>query len=185
MINANSVITNNRYVSGNVTIGDNRTLEVAEGNVLVIDGSVTMNAGSTIKGVVLINGSITIKEKARTVQTIEGTVYVDGQVKMVGTAYLGDNARPTFIITSSTVTIGDELYGYGYIIADSTTIGLFDDVSITGGIYPFLSGYSFYNPEVFVNPNLNESDLFNFGVVTSIPDPNVISETDFKYTLPK
>ncbi len=183
-ISSNTPITNNRFVSGNVTVGNNATLEVADGNVLVIDGSLTMNQGSTIKGVVLVNGNVSIKEKRGSIQTVEGTIYSDGSISMSGTTYLGPVSRPSFLISTGSITIGTDLYGYGYLIADSTNIGWFDDVSLTGGIYPYPSSWLLYTV-VSPNTELDENSLLTYGIAASITDPTTSVVDNFTFTSPK
>lgn len=184
LISSNTPVTNNRFVNGNVTVSDNRTLEVAEGNVLVIDGSLTMNQGSTLKGVVLVNGNLSIKEKRGSIQTVAGTVYVDGSISMAGTTYLGPITRPSFLISTGSITIGSDLYGYGYLIADATNIGWLDDVTLTGGIYPYPTSWMLLTV-VSPNTELDENNLLTLGIAPTITNPASTVIDNFIFTNPK
>ena len=184
LISSNLPVTENRYVDAALTIPENRTLEVEDGKVLVINGNITLNANATIKGVVLVNGTISIRTKRNSIQTIEGTVYLDSSVTLSGTVDLGDSNRPSFIISNGTITVGDELFGYGYLLGNNVSIGWLDEVSITGGIYPYPDSY-WIAPEVNSNNELNSQDLFNYGIPTTVADTESVGDIVFKFTAPR
>ncbi len=172
------------YVNGNLTIPDNHNLTVPEGYLLFIDGKLTMNRNSQITGNIIVNGDLQIKSKKGSEETIAGTVYVNGQVKAGTTTYLGDVERPAFVFAEKSITLGTEVYGYGYFLADTFTVGTrHADIDITGGVYTMY--YSNLDPDDLTgNPDLDQAAFGEYAVPTQIGN-NDGASGGFRYTFPE
>lgn len=181
----------NWYVDGDVEIkagskksGNKiRNLTVKDDQVLFINGNLTMNAGSTIYGNVVINGDLIINDKGGSIQSVQGTIYVNGDVEIEGNLLLGTTEHPTFIFAEDDITI-DKADGVGYFLCD-----VFDsknNSNITGGVY-VTERADLPTGGIATNTSIDESMLFEYAIPITIETetPEQGTGTTFVFTYPK
>jgi hypothetical protein len=181
----------NWYVDGDVEIkaGSKRSgnkirnLTVQDGQILFINGDLTMNAGSTIYGNVVINGDLKIKDKGNSIQSVLGTLYVNGDVEIEGNLVLGTVEHPTFIFAEDDIKI-DKADGVGYFLCDE-----FDSKNnsdITGGVY-VTEKADLPTGGIAANTGIDSSMLYDFAIPSTLETetPDQGTGTTFVYTFPK
>jgi len=185
------------YVDGDVEIetgikrenNEVRNLTVKDGQILFINGDLTMNAGSTIDGNVVLNGNLKIIGKGNSEQGIEGTIYVNGNVEIDKNLRLGTQEDPSFIFAEGNIMLSNQVSGYGYFLSDSFE-GNQGNIDITGGVY--VSDGALLPPGgISENTSFTNENLYDYvipEVITVDPDdltdPGEITTT-FKFTFPK
>jgi hypothetical protein len=179
----------NWYVDGDVEIekekrGPIKNLTVPDGQILFINGDLTMNAGSTIYGNVVIDGDLLMKDKGSSIQSIQGTVYVNGDVEIEGNLLLGTEEHPTFIFAEDDIKV-DKAYGVGYFLCDE-----FDSKNnsdITGGVY-VTEKADLPTGGIETNTSIDSLMLYDFAIPATIetenPDLGDVGTT-FVFTYPK
>ena len=172
------------YVNGSVTIPKNKNLTVPDNRLLVIQGNLVMNDNSIITGNVFVNGSLTINGKVNTVQSIRGTLYVDGNVTTSRPLSLGTEDRPTFIFATGNISFSSSVTGVGYFLCQDFTATK-SSADITGGVYA--ADVAKLPPDgIIAQENLDETEFYTYGIpeILSIEggNPEVI---EFIYTFPK
>ncbi|BCR35575.1 hypothetical protein [Mariniplasma anaerobium] len=178
----------NWYVDGDVDIdkekrGPIKNLTVPEGQILFINGDLTMNEGSTIYGNVVINGDLKIKDKGNSIQSVLGTIYVNGDVEIEGNLLLGTIEHPTFIFAEGDIKV-DKADGVGYFLCDE-----FDSKNnsdITGGVY-VTEKADLPTGGITANTSIDSSMLYDFAIPSTIETetPDQGTGTTFVYTFPK
>ncbi len=170
------------YVDGDVTL-DNQDLTVAEGRLLVIDGNLETNGNTHITGNFVINGDLIVDGKPRQDRQIIGTFYVDGDVEIARDTIIGSPDRPAFIFANGSISLGNNVTVYGYIIADSFS-GQQGANFIEGGVYTH--GDAKLPKDFEPDEDLTQEDLNDYGVTTSvIVETQEQGETTFTYTNPR
>ncbi len=185
------------YVDGDVEIlpGSRRennlvkNLRVQDGQILFINGNLTMHENSTIYGNVVVNGNLTIVGKGNSEQGIEGTLYVNGDVNIAKNLRLGTEERPSFVFAEGSINLGNTVNGYGYFLSH-TFDGKQGNIQIIGGVYT--SGSKNIPPQdIEPNEMFNETFLYDYAIPSQISiDPNDQTPpgevtTTFKFTYPK
>ena len=176
---SNPTISDDVYVGGSIS-NMRKNLTVVDGYFPFIDGSLSMRAGYSLYGNMVIDGNLTLNDECDFV----GTIYVDGNVTLSGDVHLGTSSRPAFIIATGSITVGNSIDVYGYLIGSTTNVGWFDDLYFEGGIYPSISGFTFWN---YVTPNTSivSEDLYAYALPISVVESTAPGETTFVYTSPK
>ncbi|HAX02867.1 MAG: hypothetical protein A2Y45_05500 [Tenericutes bacterium GWC2_34_14] len=173
------------YIDGSVTIPKNKNLTVPDGRMLVIDGDLTMNENSTIYGNVIVNGNVTLIGKGNSVESIQGTLYISGNLTTAKSTLLGSIDRPTFVFAEGSITLGNNTTGYGYFLSNDFTAQQ-GNIYITGGVYTTLTPT--LQNEVLPNPDLSYEDFYDYGIPEEVSiestDP-VEGEIGFIFTTPK
>lgn len=77
------------YIDDDVTIPNGKNLTIPDNRLLVIDGDLTMNRGSTLTGNVIVNGKFKVNGKSGYSQYIYGTVYAKDDVTLANYTKLG------------------------------------------------------------------------------------------------
>ena len=172
------------YVDGTVTIPNDKSLTIPNGRILVIDGNLTMNRGSTLSGNVIVNGTFTINTKNKYSQNLYGTVYAKGNVKIANDTNLGTVSRPSFVLTEKDVTLSNRITGYGYFLSRNLTSSKSTTI-ITGGVYTI--GTLSLKKEVLPNYFLDTTKLFSFAIPLAIDveDGGSGASTKFIFTSPQ
>lgn len=179
----------NWYVDGDVEIkkekrGPIKNLTVPEGQILFINGDLTMYEGATINGNVVINGDLKFEGKGNSLQTVVGTLYVNGTVEIEGNLILGTIEHPTFIFAEEDIII-DKADGVGYFL--SVEFDSKNNSDIIGGVYA-IEQADLPTRDITANTDLDESKLFDFAIPTTIetenPDLGDVGTT-FVFTYPK
>jgi len=204
----NPTLTVDTYVTGNVTIPVNKDLTVTNANVFIngsltmpINGDITVNGGvlfvdgnltirnnGRIDGIVVVNGSLTIKSNVNTTyEYIRGTVYVAGTVTTDRHTVFGDLVNgPTFIIAGGNVNLDSNgnngATGIVYILCNNF-YGDNATVDLTGGVYGITS-IDVSALGIDPDPDLDASDDF---FAMGIPDVLLTAEgtIGFRFTVPK
>lgn len=168
-----------------MTIPKNKSLTVPDGRMLVIDGDLTMNENSTIYGNVIVNGNVTLIGKGNSVEFIQSTLYMSGNLTTAKSTLLGRIDRPTFVFAEGSITLGNNTTGYGYFLSNDFTAQQ-GNIYITGGVYTTLTPT--LQNEVLPNPDLSYEDFYDYGIPEQIAvestDP-VEGEIGFIFTTPK
>ncbi|MFA5470496.1 MAG: hypothetical protein WC219_00425 [Acholeplasmataceae bacterium] len=182
------------YVDGDVEIEQGsknqnnlvRNLTVQEDQILFINGDLTMHAGSTIYGNVVVNGNLTIIGQGSSEQGISGTLYVNGNVNIAKNLRLGTAKRPSFVFAEGEINLGNKVDGYGYFLSH-TFDGNQGNITIIGGVYT--SNNSSLPPGgVTENPSFIEENLYEYAIPYKISvDPTGETPpgevtTTFKFT---
>lgn len=163
----NPTVDSNWFVTGSVVIPNNKSLTVLDGFLLVIDGNLTMNQNSILSGNIIVNGSVTIKGKGGSWETVRATIYMNGTFTGSAKMNLGPVERPAFVLTTGNVLLGNNTTGHGYFLCVDFLPSNKGNVTLTGGIYA--SGTAVY-PNGGVDPNLAllEEDLYDLGIPITI-----------------
>ena len=180
----NPTVYGNWYVDGNLEIDDNKNLTIQDGYVLFVDGNLEMGTASTISGNIVVDGDVNIVSKKKT-SYIQGTIYTSGTITTDGNIVLGTSNRPTFIFSEENIIFKKTLSGYGYFLVNKFQVGKKSNVNIYGGVYANTIK-NLESDEITVNNSLDEDDLYNFGVPTTV-SYNTGDETGptYIYTKPK
>jgi hypothetical protein len=169
-----------------VSLPKNKSLTVSDGYLLVINGNLTTNENSIIRGNIVVNGVLTVIGKGNSIESLLGTLYVDGNVITGKSITLGTAVRPTFIFSEGDITFGNNVSGVGYFLSDNFTANQ-GNVTITGGVYVTINA-SLPSGGITPQTNLNETLFYDYAIPTVIdvvgPDP-LPGETNFIYTFPK
>ena len=170
------------YVDGNVTL-NNQDLTVADGHLLVIDGNLETNGNAHTIGNFVINGDLIIDGRPRQDRQIIGTFYVNGDVEITRDTIIGSPERPAFIFANGSVSLGNNVTVYGYIISDSFT-GQQGANFIQGGVYTH--GDAKLPRDFQPGENLSQENLDDYAVTsTIIVETQEQGETTFTYTNPR
>ena len=175
------------YIQGNVNIPKNKNLTVPDNRLLVIDGNLIMNEGSTIYGNVVVDGNVTIKGKGNSWQGLQGTIYAKGNVTFAKNMNLGTEDRPSFVFAEGNITLNNNTTGYGYFLSQNFTAQQ-GNIYITGGVYTVEN--QTIQKAVEENTNLNTNEFFDYAIPLIIDVENTNPEPggetgEFKYTSPK
>lgn len=179
----NPTVLGHWFVEGNLTIPNNLNLTIPEGYLLIVDGKLTINRNGTIYGNVIVNGDVQLKSTNTSQEGVVGTLYVNGQFKSGKTTDLGSSATPTFILSESDITFGNNVFGYGYFLSDKFIVPTKGtNIDITGGVYTLVSS-NLSSADLITNPTLNESLFYDYAI------PDIIgpggSGSGFKFTFPE
>lgn len=183
---SNPVVGGHWFVTGNLTIKDNRDLIIPDGYVLFIDGNLEMGTRSLLSGIVVVNGKVKFDTNS-TYGELEATVYCSGIFKAETTLYLGTSSRPAFVFADGVIDLNRYVYGYGYFYSASE----FEvnknrtDIDIIGGAYSPDTQY-LSSSEVESGDSLDSEELYDLGVsnyISIIDESN--TNTGFIYTYPK
>jgi len=180
---ADPTVSGHWYVTGNLTIANFKNLTIPDGYLLFINGSLTMNRGSTLSGNVVVLTTVTINGQANTTQTIHGTVYAGGDINLIRKTALGTVSDPTFLISGGKITVGTHLTGYGFLLSATNDIARNDSVSIYGGVYPPSSNLD--ENKLSAYSSLDSSNFFDYALPVTLTDPESSGETIFKFTAPR
>lgn len=151
------------FIQGDVNMPSNKDLTVPDGQILFIDGDLTMNVNSTLRGNVVVNGAFTTVGQGNSVETVAGTVYVRDSFEAEKKLHLGEEMRPGFILAQGDITLLTQTSGLGYILGNIINISGQGNLNVTGGIY-VVNSEDIPNNRVFPNPNFDESLLFDFAL---------------------
>lgn len=186
------------YVDGDVEIENGkkntnnfvRNLRVQDGQILFINGDLTMHEGSTIYGNVVVNGDLEIKGQGSSEQGIEGTIYVNGDVKIDKRLRLGTPERPSFIFANGDIELDKHVSGVGYFLCDEFE-GDHNTIRITGGVYANDDDSDLPKKGITPNTEFNNNKLYSYAIPNQIttesgtPGEPGQSGTSFKFTFPK
>ncbi|MDO9630119.1 MAG: hypothetical protein Q7I99_09495 [Acholeplasmataceae bacterium] len=175
------------YIQGSVTIPNNKDLTIPDNRLLVIDGSLTMNRGSTIYGNVIVNGNVVINGQGNSSQGLQGTIYANGNVNFAKNLIFGTASRPSFVFAEKDITLDNIINGYGYFLCQNFTAKQ-GNIYITGGVYT--SDDQNIQRAITENTNLNTDAFYDYAVplLIEVENTDPISGGtigDFKYTSPK
>jgi len=182
----NPTVNSNLYIEGSVVLTKNKDLTVNPGYLLVINGNLTTNENSIISGNIVVNGTVTIIGKGNSVESLLGTLYVDGNVTTGKSIQLGTNIRPTFIFSEGNITFGNTVVGVGYFVSDNFTANQ-GNVYITGGVYVTYNA-SLPSSGIATQTDLNETLLYDYAIPQIIvveDEAPLPGESNFVYTFPK
>ncbi len=156
------------YVDGDLTLGNNRSLTIPEGYLLVINGNLTMNRNGIISGNVVVNGNFTNSAGSNRTCGISGTMYVKGNVSTVASLNLGSSSRPAFVFAEQDITFNTNVNGFGYFLSDNFTVGTSKtNIDIYGGVYASVSS-NLSSQDLNANPSLDNNLFYDYGVPTAI-----------------
>jgi hypothetical protein len=174
------------YIDGSVTIPNNKNLTIPENRLLVIDGNLTMNRGSTIYGNVVVNGNVVINGQGNSSQGLQGTIYANGNVNFAKNLVFGLENRPSFVFAEYDITLDNIINGYGYFLCRNFTAKQ-GNIYIVGGVYT--SEDQNIQRSIGEYTNLNTDEFYDYAVPTYVEiestDPNSGFTGEFKYTSPK
>jgi hypothetical protein len=177
----NPVINDYIFIDGDVFL-NNKNLTVNEGYTLVIDGNLTTDRNCTINGNIIINGDFIIEGRNRDSRNIVGTFYVNGDVSIVRKTTIGSPSRPSFMFSTGTVTVANQVTIYGFFIADAF-YGSYGNTFVTGGVYT-TNETVVKNSNVTTYDDLTTEDLINYGVATTIVVESTSGTSSFTFTYP-
>lgn len=173
------------FVNGNVTIPNNKNLTVPDNRLLIIDGDLTMNRGSTLTGNIVVNGTFKINAKKNNYQNLYGTVYASDNVTIGNDTSLGTISRPSFVFSEKDVTLGARITGYGYFLSRNLTSSQ-RTTTITGGVY--VSGNLSTRNSIEPNGFLDIELFYSYAIPSTISiegDGGSGGSGIFKFTTPK
>jgi hypothetical protein len=145
----------------------NKNLTVPYGQILFIDGNLTMNSNSTLRGNVVVNGSFTTNGQGSSIETVAGTVYVRDSLIADRKLYLGEDLTPGIILAQGDIVLGNNTSGYGYILGNILTISGRGSLSLTGGIY-VVNSEDIPTNRVFPAENFDETFLYDYAIPSEI-----------------
>ncbi len=176
------------FINGDVSIPNNKNLTIPNDRLLVIDGSLKMNRGSTLTGNVIVDGNFRINTKKNYSQNFYGTVYASGDVTISNDTNLGTLSRPCFVFTESNTSLNSSISGYGYFMSTNFT-SYQSSTYVIGGVYA--TGTVFLaNSVIPRDPNdpLNTNSFYSYAVPSSITiegGGGPAGTSIFKFTTPK
>ncbi len=182
----NPYVTSHLYINGSVTLPKNKNLTVADGYLLVIDGNLSTNENSTITGNIVVNGTLNVIGKGNSIESLKGTLYVDGNVTTGKSIYLGTHVRPTFIFSEGDITFGNNVSGVGYFLSDNFTANQ-GNVSITGGVYVTINA-SLPSGGIIPQTDLNETLFYDYAIpilIVVAGEEPIPGGSNFIFTFPK
>ena len=172
------------YIEGDVNMPNNKNLTVPEGQILFINGDLTMNRNSTLRGNVVVNGSFTTIGQGNSVETIIGTVYVRDTFTADRKLFLGENMTPGIILAQGDIFLGNNTSGYGYILGNLIDITGQGSLSLTGGIY-VVNSEDIPTNRVFPADDFDENFLYDYALPSSIVNEGTEGDGEMILTLPR
>jgi len=176
----NPVINDYIFIDDDLHLED-KNLTINPGYLLIIDGDLTTEGDVNITGNIVINGDFEITGKKKDNRNIIGTFYVNGDLEIESFANVGTQSRPSFFFVTEEIEVENRVTVYGFFIAD--------EISVSSGT--ILNGGVYANDELDVNDNkvyyypIDNQDLDDYGVASSIIVESTSGETTFTYTEPK
>lgn len=185
-LNNNPTVTTNLFITGSTTISKNKTITVSPGNLVVIEGNLTLSEGAKFYGNVIVKGNVLVKGPNKKVPGIaEGTFYMSGNFTTYKGTTLGSIERPTFIFAEGDVDLDNQTTGVAYILAENINAQQ-GNIIITGGAYAFQD--LDIQTEIQENEFLNLDAFYEYAIPEQIPiesDGIGEGETGFIFTTPK
>jgi len=172
------------YIEGDVNMPNNKNLTVPEGQILFINGDLTMNRNSTLRGNVVVNGSFTTIGQGNSVETIIGTVYVRDTFTADRKLFLGENMTPGIVLAQGDIFLGNNTSGYGYILGNLIDITGQGSLSLTGGIY-VVNSEDIPTNRVFPADDFDENFLYDYALPSSIVNEGTEGDGEMILTLPR
>ena len=172
------------YIEGDVNMPNNKNLTVPEGQILFINGDLTMNRNSTLRGNVVVNGSFTTIGRGNSVETRIGTVYVRDTFTADRKLFLGENMTPGIILAQGDIFLGNNTSGYGYILGNLIDITGQGSLSLTGGIY-VVNSEDIPTNRVFPADDFDENFLYDYALPSSIVNEGTEGDGEMILTLPR
>jgi len=172
------------YIEGDVNMPNNKNLTVPEGQILFINGDLTMNRNSTLRGNVVVNGSFTTIGQGNSVETIIGTVYVRDTFTADRKLFLGENMTPGIILAQGDIFLGNNTSGYGYILGNLIDITGQGSLNLTGGIY-VVNSEDIPTNRVFPAEDFDENFLYDYALPSSIVNEGTEGDGEMILTLPR
>jgi len=163
---------------------NNKNLTVPEGQILFINGDLTMNRNSTLRGNVVVNGSFTTIGQGNSVETIIGTVYVRDTFTADRKLFLGENMTPGIILAQGDIFLGNNTSGYGYILGNLVDITGQGSLNLTGGIY-VVNSEDIPTNRVFPAEDFDENFLYDYALPSSIVNEGTEGDGEMILTLPR
>jgi hypothetical protein len=168
-------LSESRFHDGDLTIAATNNVTIAPGQVLFVNGNLTIQSGngsntSMLKGIVFVRGDVIVGQHVE----LDTTIYVGDDVTVDNNSRIGSQARPAFIFANDAVTVGNILETSVAFIFSSTFhrssgSGVIAGMVYAGSIttqnknidYNALDGQSDLNPFDLVNIF---EDFYNFGL---------------------
>ena len=172
------------YIEGDVNMPNNKNLTVPEGQILFINGDLTMNRNSTLRGNVVVNGSFTTIGQGNSVETIIGTVYVRDTFTADRKFFLGENMTPGIVLAQGDIFLGNNTSGYGYILGNLVDITGQGSLNLTGGIY-VVNSEDIPTNRVFPAEDFDENFLYDYALPSSIVNEGTEGDGEMILTLPR
>ena len=172
------------YIEGDVNMPNNKNLTVPEGQILFINGDLTMNRNSTLRGNVVVNGSFTTIGQGNSVETIIGTVYVRDTFTADRKLFLGENMTPGIVLAQGDIFLGNNTSGYGYILGNLIDITGQGSLNLTGGIY-VVNSEDIPTNRVFPAEDFDENFLYDYALPSSIVNEGTEGDGEMILTLPR
>jgi hypothetical protein len=193
-VSGNSTLGNNRtvnitntsviYINGNLTLGNNGKINIEEGSLLVVDGTLTTGRQSSISGNIVVNNNVIINSTTSYANILNATLYIRGYFNMkIAKSLLLGNHRPTFILAEGNITFGNPLpsTATGYLYCDRLDVGS-GTSTLYGGVYYTVSS-DLPSNRVF-SYQLDTALLYDYALPEYIPDPDAGTDL-FRYTIPR
>ncbi|MFA5007027.1 MAG: hypothetical protein WC509_06145 [Candidatus Izemoplasmatales bacterium] len=180
----------NLYVNGNLTLGTSGDITISDGSVLLVEGTLTIKNNARITGgTVIVNGSLTINSNVNnTYEYIRSTVYVNVNFTSDRHVVFGDDTYgPTFLFCGGICNLdsngNNTATGTVYVVADSFR-GNNAGVVLSGGVYTVSTTRQLSSSGIAANPDLDAAvDLFAMGVADTL-GVSTGGIPGFRYTFP-
>ncbi len=179
----------NCFVNGNLTLGTSGDITIADGSVLIVDGTLTIqNNGRITGGTVIVKGSLTINSNNNnTIEYIRSTVYVRDTFTSDRNVVFGDATfGPTFLFCGLNCNLDSNAANTATGILYTVCTNFYGNnaaVVLSGGVYA-VTTKQLSASGIAANANLdNGDDLFAMG----LPDTLGVSTgglPGFRYTFP-
>lgn len=179
-------VTDDVVVDSSMTIYSGRTLEIEEGKVLFITGSLYVEPNVTLKGNIVVGGSVYFYDSwYGSTSTFIGTLFVNNHFYADCELLFGAIDRPTFVFATVSINFYNDAEGYGFFVSPRFRVDAYSSsvVTVNGGVYT--DNLDIRRGELIVNP-YDLSTVYQFFETYALPyDGTINVEGSYTYTTPR
>ncbi|TNF07130.1 MAG: hypothetical protein EP317_05400 [Bacillota bacterium] len=184
LLNMNNIMDGNFIRKGNLTIYSGNTLHIADGRILFVEGSLTMQANSHLIGNVVVFGDVIFQGNASTQSTFIGTLFVGNHFTSNTKIVAGTEERPSFVFSTLHNNIYRQISGNIFFTGTKFT---YDVTGVTSTIYGgvYVDDYNDRGGElIIISTDIRLFyDLFE---TYALPyDSSIVTDGSYTYTNPK